>query len=330
MKAPVSRRLISVVTPFRNTALYLKQCIESVLAQSYPEFEYILSDNCSTDGSIDIAESYARRDSRIRLIRQAQPLSQVQHYNAALAEISATSQYCKLVQADDCIFTDCLRLMVQAFKQSETIGLVSSYDLKGTVVRGSGYPADKSFLTGREAARLYLLGHLCFFGSPTTVMYRSSLVRNGPFYQEFLLHEDTEKCMEILKDWNFGFVYQVLSFLRADNESISSVMRYFQPDSLDRYIIGQRYADVFLDAREAAMLKREYKEKYYSLLAKEVVRFRGSAFWSYHKDGLKTLGETLDLPALTTHTLRELMWMAVNPGATARLVLREAKSASKS
>ena len=58
----VTRPLVSVVTPFYNTASYLAQCIESVLKQSYSEFEYILMDNCSTDGSSEIAETYARRD----------------------------------------------------------------------------------------------------------------------------------------------------------------------------------------------------------------------------------------------------------------------------
>src|SRR5450432_1444038 len=118
----MSQPLVSVVTPFHNTAAYLAECIESVLAQTYENFEYILVDNCSTDGSTEIAERYARRDPRIRFIQRSTLLTQVQNYNRALEEIADASRYCKMVQADDFIFPECLRLMVEAFEQSQTIG----------------------------------------------------------------------------------------------------------------------------------------------------------------------------------------------------------------
>jgi glycosyltransferase involved in cell wall biosynthesis len=314
---------ISVVTPFRNTAPYLINCIESVLAQSYSRFEYILSDNCSTDGSAEIAEAYARRDPRIRLIRQSQLSSQVQHYNRALAQISPASQYCKMVQADDFIFPECLRLMVQAFEQSESIGLVSAYDLKRDIVRGSGFPYPTSQLSGKEMARLCLRTGLFVFGSPTTVMYRSSLIHKCHyFFNESLMHEDTEKCMQILKEWDFGFVHQVLSFLRTENESVSSAVRAFQPDALDRYILVQRYAPVFLEAGEAAALKKSSKRAYYRVLANEALRLREAAFWRYHKVGLKTMDEELNWPYLAGEIGRQLIRAAVNPGSTLARALR--------
>jgi glycosyltransferase involved in cell wall biosynthesis len=327
----VSQPLVSVVTPFHNTAPYLAQCIESVIAQSYSHFEYILVDNCSTDGGGEIAENYARRDSRIRLIRRPQLLSQVQNYNGALVEISEASQYCKIVQADDFIFPECLRLMVQTFELSESIGLVSAYDLKGDQVRGSGFPYGKPILPGKKVARLYLRTGSFVFGSPTTVMYRSSIVRNQPpFYDEALLHEDTEKCMQILEHWDFGFVYQVLSFLRIGNEAISSRVRTFQPIALDRYIIVQRYASRFLESHEAAALKDKSRQLYYQVLADEALRFRESAFWTYQKEGLKTLGETLDSSYLALRIGRKLLGMVANPGKTAVRLLQHMKGGKTS
>ena len=232
-----------------------------------------------------------------------------------MIEISPASEYCKVVQADDFIFPDCLLLMVQAFEQSDSIGLVSSYDLKGNTVRGSGYPYRTPFLSGKEMARLFLRTGVYVFGSPSTVMYRSSLVRQqNPFYRESLLHEDTEKCMEILEHWDFSFVHQVLSSLRADNESISSVVRDYQPQKLDFYILVQRYASIFLNRDEAEMLKGNSKRTYYSVLAEETLRLRGPRFWRYHKYGLQTLDQTLDYPYLSLLIAMKLLWMACNVG----------------
>jgi glycosyltransferase involved in cell wall biosynthesis len=325
------RPLVSAVTPFHNTEKYLATCIESVLAQKYENFEYILVDNCSTDKSGEIAADYAKRDGRIRLIRRSSLLTQVQNYNAALLEISAESKYTKIVQADDAIFPDCLEQMVQAFEQSESIGLVSAYDMKGSQVRGSGFPSAGSgqvpllrgAFSGREVAQLYLRSGVFVFGSPTTVMYRSSLTREQqPFYDESRLHEDTEKCMQILKDWDFGFAYQVLSFLRMDSKSISGVVRSQQPEALDRYIIVERYAASFLDETEAKQVRRQSKQEYYEVLADACVRFRGRSFWLYHEAGLKTLGQRIDIGYLALSIARLLFWMFVNPGDTVRRLIR--------
>src|SRR5690349_20709890 len=96
---------VSVVTHFYNTAAYLEQCIESVLNQSYQNFEYILVNNCSTDGSAAVAHRYAVLDSRLRVLKPARFLTQMQNYNYSLRQISAKSRYCKIVQADDWLFT---------------------------------------------------------------------------------------------------------------------------------------------------------------------------------------------------------------------------------
>jgi len=63
-----STPLVSIITPFYNTERYLAECIESVLAQTYRNWEYILVNNQSTDISRSIAEHYVAIDARLRLI----------------------------------------------------------------------------------------------------------------------------------------------------------------------------------------------------------------------------------------------------------------------
>jgi glycosyltransferase involved in cell wall biosynthesis len=323
----VGNPLVSIVTPFYNIASYLGQCIESVLAQTFHDFEYILVDNCSSDGSREIAERYARCDQRIRLIRRDSLLSQVQNYNCSLLESSPCCQYVKMVQADDYLFPLCIDSMVRVFGKSESIGLVSSYWLKGSEVRGSGFPHDIDMLSGKEMARLFLRTGVWVFGSPTAVMYRAGLIdKNKPFFDSTKLHEDTEKCMELLKQWDFGFAHQILSFSRADNESISSRVRRFHPNSIDRYIVVQRYAGAFLEAGEAKEVKEKSRSAYYRVLARQVLGLQGAPFWNYHKTGLKTLGESVDIGFLIYQLIRELLWAIVNPGRTLVLVARRLRN----
>ena len=84
---------VSVVTPFYNTAPYLAECIDSVLAQNHSDFEYLLCDNHSDDGSTDIAARYAALDRRIRIVRPPAFLGQVPNYNFALRQIAPDTRH---------------------------------------------------------------------------------------------------------------------------------------------------------------------------------------------------------------------------------------------
>jgi glycosyltransferase involved in cell wall biosynthesis len=217
---------VSVVTPFYNTAPYLAECIDSVLAQSHGDFEYILCNNHSDDGSGDIAARYAARDRRLRVLRPPKFLEQVPNYNFALRQIAPDTTYVKLVQADDTIFPRCLTEMVALAEAHPSIGVVSAYRMFGAEVQPTGLPHTRTFLTGRDACRTVLADGIYLFGSPTTVMFRADLVRGrAPFYVEGRLFEDAEVCFELLAGCDFGFVHQVLSFTRTENDSLWRGMR---------------------------------------------------------------------------------------------------------
>ncbi|HLT32306.1 MAG TPA: glycosyltransferase family A protein, partial [Aquaticitalea sp.] len=65
MKQP----LISILTPFKNTSRFLPECLESILNQSYANWELIIVDDHSSDNSLDIVKSFAQKDSRIKLLK---------------------------------------------------------------------------------------------------------------------------------------------------------------------------------------------------------------------------------------------------------------------
>ncbi|MGH9959112.1 MAG: glycosyltransferase family 2 protein [Pyrinomonadaceae bacterium] len=283
--------LVSVVTPFHNTAAYLRECIQSVLSQSYEHFEYILQDNASNDGSSEIAREFTQRDARIKYLRMDELVPQVSNYNLALERISPLSVYCKIVQADDCIYKDCLRSMVDLAERSSQIGLTSSFRLQEKNVSGEDLHYTQSITSGRDVARLHLLGHDFLFGSPTTILYRSEIVRKRrPFYSVGRLHEDTEACYEILGEWDFGFVHQILSFSRASLDSIYGQMRQHDTGILDKRIVLHRYGRDFLTGSEFRTRTAEIERRYYRRLANALLSARGRAYWRFHRDGLATEG----------------------------------------
>lgn len=292
MPPPQDEPLVSVVVPFYNTSKYLRECIESVLGQSYRNFELILQDNASDDGSTEIAVELAGRDERVKYFRLESLVPQVPNYNLALRRISAESAFCKIVQADDWIDPECLRSMVEAAQRSSRIGLVSSYRLKETTLLGEGLAYGRTTMPGREVARSHLLTWGFFlFGSPTTVMYRSDIVRRRqPFYAEGRLHEDTEACYEILRDWDFAFVHQVLSFSRADADSIYGRTGALDAGILDRLIAFRRYGPEFLSEAEYAARRSEIERRYYRQMAWSALSLRESAYWQYQREGLRTQG----------------------------------------
>ena len=308
--------LVSVVTPFYNTADYLAECIESVLAQSHRHFEYILLNNCSDDGSREIAERYASTDSRYLLHSNSRFLTQTQNYNAALELISPESRYTKIVQADDSIFPRCLEEMVAVAETDPFVGIVSSSILRGRKIEIEGFPFLGNVVCGREICRDQLLNGRRFFASATSVMYRSEIVRaRKPFFEEGRYFEDTENCFSILETWNFGFVRQVLSFLRNDNESIMSRVRALDPDwwKLERLIILRQFGPQFLNGEDFDRRWSEVERQYLDHLAPYYLFIRNRAFWDFHIHNLQSVGYELSRFKMRLLAVRYMFTLLARP-----------------
>jgi glycosyltransferase involved in cell wall biosynthesis len=216
--------LVSVVTPVFNGAAHLEECIESVLAQTYQRWEYVIVDNCSTDGTAEIAGRYGTRDRRIRLVSNDRFLDMIPNWNHALRQISPESRYCKVIHSDDVMTPDCLERMVRVAEEHASVGIVSAYRLSGDEVDLDGaVPWGVEVMCGREICRMTLLEGRYAFGSPSSLLIRADLIRERrAFYNEDNVHADTEICFDVLRTADFGFVHQVLTYTRRHAASSTS------------------------------------------------------------------------------------------------------------
>jgi glycosyltransferase involved in cell wall biosynthesis len=317
--------LVSIVTPVYNDAEFLDECVQSVLAQSYTNWEHTILDNCSTDGSFEVAKQYASRDARIRVLRNHETLSIIPNHNRALREISPRSTYCKVVFADDWLFPECLESMVGLAEEAPSVAVVSAYCLRGQEIDCVGLPYSTRVLSGRETCRRHLLDRLYLFGSANSVLYRADLVRaRDPFYDEGSIHADTEACFDILRDRDFGFIHQVLTFTRVRSESTSS-----RSSELHTYFGGmlrvlRTYGRFYLTEQELAEHFDGVLRGYYEFLGKSVLMGRDGQFWAYHKGVLAELGLDLNRWRLGCSLVATLLDAALRPkDSMARLLKRK-------
>ena len=294
-----SAPFVSFVTPFHNTRDFLAECIESVLRQTYHNWEYVLVDNQSTDGSSEIAAQYASCfPEKIRVIRTDSFLSQVENYNFALTCIAPESKYCKMVQADDWLFPECVSRMVEVAEKDPSVGLVAAYELEGDIVRLGGLPYPSTKVAGRQVGRLYFLENKYLFGTPTSLLMRSDMVHSrSSFYERRRWpFEDAHVCFDVLKTWDFGFVHQVLTHTRRDNESIMAPMCAFNFELLARLtFVVVHGRDYLSEAEYINCLKRAERQYFRYLSARAFTLHRAPReFWEFHRSGLGTINYSLD------------------------------------
>jgi len=277
---------VSILTPVHNEEQHLAECIESVLGQTFRDWEYVIVDNSSSDGTRAIAERYAAADARITYERHDEYLDVVASYNRAFAALHPESVYCKVVGGDDWLYPECLERMVALADGNPDVGFVSAYCLAGEAVRLTGLPYRRTILTGPEILRLGLLGGPYVTGAPTSVLIRSELIRaRQPFYDTTFRHADTEAAYWTFKRSDFGFIHQVLTYTRQASigETPTSRRLGSSPTEILRLLI--RYGPGTVDEAEYRNRLRFELRRYVKWHLKQSLtsRHRDREFRAYHR-----------------------------------------------
>lgn len=318
-----SQPLVSIVTPVHNGEAYLAECVESVLAQTYQNWDYTIVDNCSTDRSREVALRYAEKDSRIRVVATDRLVDVMKSQNTAFRQVSPEAEYCKMLHADDWMFASCLEQMVALAEAHPSVGLVGAYRLDGVWVELDGLPFPSTVVPGRQLARSMLNGGPRVFGSPSALLYRARYVRRRPaFFDEADFHADVAACYEILRDSDFGFVHQVLTFTRThagEQSSFAVTLRTYMAGRFRHLVI---FGPGCLSPREYEDRLQETMANYYRFLAKGLTTPQGLEMLRYHRSALERIGHRFDWRRLVKALLPYWWYGLRHPRGMARLLSR--------
>jgi hypothetical protein len=233
----------------------------------------------------------------------------MQNWNLAVGSISPESEYCKVVHADDWLLPNCLDAMVRLAASRSSIAIVGAYCLWRNRVACDGLPHDTDVFSGKVACNLTLRHSTYPFLSPSCLLIRSDRIRQSrPFYNEALIHADVDMCYRLLEDSDFGFVHQVLSYIRWHDDSVTQTIEQpWNKSFLWNLDMLLRFGPVYLSPEELKDQINHDLGRYYRFLAQAQRTNRDPAFWDYHRSELSKLGHPLSTTNLRIARLAEFL-----------------------
>ncbi len=223
----MSEPSVSICLPVYNGGQYLADSIESVLAQSYADFELLISDDGSMDGSAEICQEYADRDPRVRYWRNPEKRGLFGNYNECLRR--ARGKFIKPFAQDDLLHPDMLAQAVAVLGANQGISLLAvgrrwidenGDDVSERVVspRADEFVPPDCPVPGQIVIRRSISPVHNFIGEPVAVMFRAAHIGSG--FDERLRHiGDWEYWLRLLTVGSFYFVGETLCSFRVHSGS---------------------------------------------------------------------------------------------------------------
>ena len=228
---------VSIVVPAHNGMPWIVDAIGSVTAQSFTDWEIIVRDDGSTDGTREWLATLS--DPRITVVL-ATGAGAAANWTA-VSEL-ATGRFVKILCQDDVVLSDCLAAQVAAFESHPTAALVASrhkvIDSEGkTVLASHGLSGLIGFVPGRTALTRSVASGANQFGEPVSVMFRRDALQSSlPFDPEFPYLTDLDMYRKALAHGDFVGIDEVHAVFRISRNSWSQVLAKVQASEFIRWI----------------------------------------------------------------------------------------------
>jgi len=208
--------LLSIIMPVFDSSLYLGAAIESMLNQTFSDFEIIVLDDCSQDDSFQIAQAYAQMDSRIRTYRNIRNMQLASTLNRA-AKLSRGA-YLARMDSDDLSLPRRLERQIALLENNPSIAIVGCniviIDASGKKVGLRRYYHQDTEIR----KKIFFFSPFCH---PAIMMRKSMLLACGGYNEQYIPAEDYELYFRIGKIGHFANINEYLFQYRINPNSIS-------------------------------------------------------------------------------------------------------------
>jgi hypothetical protein len=262
---------ISVLIPTYQYARFLPEAIESVLAQDFGDFELLISDDDSTDGSAEVIRRYAAKDERIRYLIHKNNIGMVPNWNWCLHQ--ATGDYVKYLFGDDCLQSrNALGRMAEMLdKEPRAVMAVAArsiLDADSHAVEVWDHLGRPGYHNGVDAIIRCIQKDRNLIGEPSSVMFRRAAATRA-FDPSFRQLVDQEMWFHLLSEGGLVYDPTPLCAFRHHEAQQTVVNRKEQVASAEGLRIVSRYSQYFaqsvgIEPSSLAMRRRIFRRIYYS------------------------------------------------------------------
>lgn len=207
--------LVSIVVPVYNAEKFLKDTIQTVLEQTYPNWELLLVDDCSNDNSVGIIKEYVKDDKRIRLLKNEKNSGAALTRNKGIEEAKGT--YLCFLDADDLWEKEKLEKQLKFMKENHCAFSFTSYEFADS----NGIPNGKKVKVPRTINYKQALKNTTIFTS--TVMFDLNKLAKEDIYMPDVKSEDTATWWKILKKLSYAYgINNIVVLYRRSENTLSS------------------------------------------------------------------------------------------------------------
>ena len=233
--------LISIIIPVYNVEKYLKECLESVINQTYTNLEIILVDDGSTDGSGNICDEYKKRDTRIKVIHKENGGVSIAR-NLGLNYVNG--QYIGFIDSDDYVEPEYCEKLLKSIKENNVQCALCKFD-KVYEKKNQNNTFESNYIMDANGLIMEILDVQKGFGFCTQKLWTKNALVDIRYNENIKVGEDSLFCIESCKNINKVFVVNEKLYHYRFNEN--SLVRKFDEKYAQKYLRAMQETKKYID-----------------------------------------------------------------------------------